>query len=328
MTKIKLFLIVFSLGCASLLYSQTIRGPVKGNLKMSHAVRSETGDTVHLYVETLAGIVLDADNPLIQGIELKITIPREINQHRNSFGLYLFKGVSPVPVENIDSYRGIQTFMRLIPQLDTLFIIIPLTEDHTLKQDVNTFLIPVVLKKKDFPLILTIQPVAKALPDYIYNAEFIISMKPIYSPKGNLSLVIRNPEKVANLEIRVDGVLIDLSENTHTFPAGVHVLDIYTPDTGHISRNFIIEPGQTTEIVHEIVLTQSVLTVDIPSGIPVYLDSEPIIFGAGEKKKKLSPGDHQIMLQFGEYKLIKDFTVKPGENINLSIFFDLRLEKY
>ena len=119
-----------------------------------------------------------------------------------------------------------------------------------------------------------------------------------------------------------------MSQKKHILPAGVHILDIYTPETGHTSKNIIIEPGQTTEIVHEIIQTQSYLTFDIPSGIPVILDNEPLVFSNEKNKLEIEPGPHQIILQFGEYKLTKDFSVKAGENIKLSIFFDLRLEKY
>jgi hypothetical protein len=322
-------LFVFALIIASFpVTAQQLRGAVVGELHLSDAV-SKKQSMAAFSLEDLVGIFADTDTSLMEGVEIRIEIPRGINQYRNSFSLNVYKNVSPVPTSQNNTYRGVQTFMRMLPVLDTCYLVIPFADGSGLRQDATTLLVPQPVIRDEYPLILTIQPVGKALPQGIYDHVFKISIKPIYANTGFLSInsVSNGSEKLK--DVFIDGKLFTGNLSGIVLPSGMHSVLLISSLGEKSTQNVFIESGKTTTIQYSPEIREPArIQFVIPSGMDILLDGKPVVFDNDQKIIKVAPGMHQIGYTSGEFIYTRTVEINDGDSIRFTLQMDLVIEKF
>ena len=156
------------------LSAENIRGPVSGTLSLNGNKRINTR------IENICGIDLQNISPLIQGLKLTVPVDEDLVIYRNSFALYLYKNLDSEFSEEKTNYKGTQAFMHFLPFSDSLNILIPLNENHTLSPDRSSYLLSDTDYTQDFPMILTILPITKGIPDSVYSKDIVIEITPIF----------------------------------------------------------------------------------------------------------------------------------------------------
>lgn len=321
MLKTRFFLFTF-LVFSTFLYGENLRGELAGLVTVVSG--DEINNSIELNIDELAAFAITTENPFLIGVELRMDIPRSLQEYRNSFGLYLYQDITPVPNLNTRDYRGQRTLMHILPSQNQLSIKIPLVENHSIVKDA-TSVVSSTLVPESFPLILTILPIMKGIPDSAYSYPLNVTAYPIYADKGGLSLQLEGEEEILkNSRVYVDSVEMDKSLDLLPLSTGMHTLVIVSPDSGSFEYNIPIEQGKIYALTHK--LESLPCTIEIPENLPFPLKIDGQVQNSGVLE--LSPGEHFLEYILNEnYILQESFQINPGENMLLDLELVLKLQK-
>ena len=305
------------------LSAENIRGPVSGYLSL------EGERSVKTKAEHLIGIGLEGFSPLIQGFRLSVFADDEMEIYRNSFALYLYKNLNaPFDTEN-NSYKGSQALMRFLTFSEDLNLLIPLTDNHTLSPDRSSYILADRDNSNDFPLILTILPISKGIPDAAYNREIRIELEPVYFEKGQVQLNIFNDRG----EVLEEGVHISIDNKSYPWPggpytlsSGLHNITIRSEDGNEESRSFTLEAGQILSLDHVVQYQLPLLSIETIEGLEVYLDGKLIKEEDLEERFEIQPGGHSIRFELGDFIISRDFVAEMQQRISITMIPEILLE--
>ncbi|MBF9018835.1 MULTISPECIES: hypothetical protein [unclassified Oceanispirochaeta] len=323
----KYLLLLFMLSTVALSVSaENIRGPVSGTLILDGLNENRSVTTK---VEHLTGIIIKDLSPLIQGIKISVRASDEMVIYKNSFALYIYKDLDKDFSEEENSYRGSQAFMRFLPFSDDLSVLIPLSDAHTLSPDRSSFLMADSNQSEDFPLLISILPITKGIPDTAYNKELTIDISPVYFKKGLLVLNIMNDraEEISEgIRISIDGKSYDWPNGPYLLNSGLHTLTIRTEDGSEESLPFSLDSGQTLNLDHVLQYQLPLLSIEVMEGLSVYLDQRLLNQSEFETAMEIQPGSHSIRFELGDFKMSRDFTAEMQQRIKITMVPEILLE--
>jgi hypothetical protein len=317
-----LLLLVFTALSFSL-FAENIRGPVSGTLSLSGERKIITR------VENLCAIDLQNMSPLIQGVKLTVPMDKDMELYKNSFALYLYKNLDSEFSEDKTNYKGTQAFMHFLPFSDSLNILIPLSNNHTMSPDRSSYLLSDTDNSGDFPMILTILPITKGIPDSIYNKDIVVEISPVFFNKGSLDLNILNDqgeEIEEEITISIDNKIYDWPGGPYILGTGLHNLDIRTEEGNEDSLTFTLNPGQTTIIDHVLQYQFPLLSIETMEGLTVYLDERKLSASELKKSLEIKPGGHSIRFELGDFKISRDFSAEMRQRITITMVPEILLE--
>lgn len=323
----KYLLLLFMLSTFALSVSaENIRGPVSGTLILDDLNENRSVTTK---VEHLTGIVIKDISPLIQGIKISVRASNEMVIYKNSFALYLYKDLDKDFSEEENSYRGSQAFMRFLTFSDDLSVLIPLSAAHTLSSDRSSFLMADSNQGENFPLLISILPITKGIPDAAYNKELTIDISPVYFKKGLLVLNIMNDraEEISEgIRISIDGKSYDWPNGPYLLNTGLHTLTIRTEDGSEESVPFSLDSGQTLNMDHVLQYQLPLLSIEAMEGLSVYLDQRLLTQSEIKTAMEIQPGSHSIRFELGDFKMSRDFTAEMQQRITITMIPEILLE--
>ena len=306
-----------------LLSAENIRGPVSGYLSL------EKDRSLETKVEHLTGIGLEGLSPLVQGIRLSVLADEEMEIYRNSFALYLYKNLdSPFNPEKKD-YKGSQALMRFLNFSEDLNLLIPLTDNHTLSPDRSSFILADRDNSADFPLILTVLPISKGIPDAAFNRDIRIKLEPVYFEKGQLNLDILNDRGESlseGIHISIDNKSYPWPGGPYTLSSGLHNITIRSQDGNEESRSFTLKAGQILTIDHVVQYQLPLLSIETIKGLKVYLDERLLKENELKSSLEIQPGGHSIRFELGDFIISRDFTAEMQQRISITMVPEILLD--
>ncbi len=319
----KIFVLIALVLMTVSLSAENIRGPVSGILDLSGNKKIQTR------IENLCGISLTGVSPLIQGLKISVYADEEMEIYRNSFALYLYKNLDSDVSPEKKSYEGTQIFMRFLPFAEPMNILIPLDNSHTMSPDRSTFLLSDTDLSESFPLILTIMPITKGIPDSVYGKDITVEIAPVFFKKGSLGLNIMNDkgDKIKEgIKISIDNKAYDWPGGPYIISSGIHNLSIRTVDGSEDSLSFTLAPGQMLNIDHVLQYQRPVLSIETMEGLSVFLDGRALDPGELKKSIEIEPGSHSIRFELGDFKISRDFTAEMQQRISITMVPEILLD--
>lgn len=301
-------------------YSENIRGRTTKTLQID-------GSAVEFKPEEQVIITyLDEISAFQEGIEIQIEISSSLREFRNSFALMIYKDVSPVSKENRDEYNGTRIHMELIPAREKTFVRIPFSEAHAITGDALTSVLSIPIDVEQFPLLVTVLPIMKGIPDRAFSEKLIINVASIWKNEGSLTVNITNLSENTEeiIEVTVDKTVIELNK-AMKLPAGIHKVRVDSTHAPTIEQSIAVEAGE--EIMLNLALDYSPpeLTIHIPQGAIIRLDDKLIETDDTVEVIKTVSGEHSVSYTLGELEVIRHFTTQPGSRINISLFVDVEI---
>jgi len=319
----KIFLLWTMSVLAVSLSAENIRGPVSGTLNLNGETKIQTR------IENLCGITLPKISPLIQGIKISVYADQDMEIYRNSFALYIYKNLNGLISKDRESYEGTQVFMHFLPFSDPINILVPLDNSHTLSPDRSTYLLSDTDMSKSFPLIMTILPITKGIPDSVYNKEITVEITPVYFNKGSVQLNIMNDQGVLitnDINISIDNKKVEWPGGPYILSSGIHNLSIRTNDGNEDSFPFTLASGQNLNIDHVLQYQRPVLSIETMKGLSVYLDGRLLDENEIKESFEINPGSHSIIFELGDFKISRDFTAEMQQRISITMVPEILLD--
>lgn len=315
-------LLLLTLFCAITVQAENIRGKNAGTLLSD-------GPGITFNPEEL--IVIDSETipDFQEGIELHLGIPSSIRHYQNSFALLIFRNISPAPSDSNRSYRGTRIYMRLLPSRESTFVRIPFSENHGITGDALTDVLPIPIDPGQFPLIVTILPVTKGIPDSAFLEELTINAVSLWKNEGSLTVSIANPSGDSEeiVSIMVDGNEITLDEAV-TVSAGIHRVRVTSTHAPTVEQTIAVEPGQEVSMKMSLDYRPPELTISIPDGASILLDGESVEAEDSLAILETKPGSHIITYSLGNLEVNKSFTVRPGAKVRIDLIIDIKIVEY
>ena len=134
--------------------------------------------------------------------------------------------------------------MRLLPSRESAFVRVPFSENHGIAGDALTDVLPIPVDKGQFPLLVTILPVTKGIPDSAFLEELSISTVSLWKNEGSLTVSITNlsGDSEETVSILVDGNEINMGEAI-TLSAGIHKVRVTSTHAPTVEKTIAVEPG-------------------------------------------------------------------------------------
>ena len=306
--------------CAQILHAESVRGTVVGSI-------GDDGVTFHS--DDIVVVEAQAVPDYQEGLELQIDIPENLQRYPNSFALLLYSKVSPTPEIGRQSYTGTRVYMRLIPPRDSMFLRIPFSENHSIIGDALTYLLPMPVKPEEFPLLLTILPMVKGVPDSVYSQNFTIRASELWKNEGTVTVTLTNlsgsPEEI--VMITIDGDEVVQGEKI-TLDAGIHKIHVRSTHAPIFEQTVVVEPGEAIDVPISLDYRPPEMTVNFLEGSRVLLDGKEIEMNRNTVTLEIEPGEHEVTGILGDYKTSKRFSIRPGGRVNIELLFDIKITEY
>lgn len=314
------------------MYAEHIRGPVVSIISLQKDMLEENSEAV-LRIGDLSFIELRENNPLLQGIELEISIPSVIKNYGNAVEFILYKNVDPKPSTNIMGYEGDQIHNEILSGSGRFFIQIPLIDQHRMLSSSEAALVSSTADEDDFPILFAFYPVGKGF-DVPKTLNFSVKPKPVYLDKGGISIVFldENNRKLNQNTENLD-LLISINEEILTdiphvlyMNTGFHKLTLRSDTYEDEDYTFGIEKGVINKITIPLVRALSKLNIIAPKNGTLILDGEILSHNSGTSVF-VKPGEHEIKLKTERYTLSKRFNVKKKTDYTISFALDVIIKE-
>jgi hypothetical protein len=314
-------LITFSLW----LHGEHVRGPVNQEIP----IRVQHDFEVNLEVEMGELVVVDIeDDPrFLKGIEVELVLSEAIKRYADSLGVFVYYDIEPSPNQGMEAFTGKRAFFSVLPFVSSSVLRIPTTGSNPSSAGRPTNLMGTskVIGPSDFPIILTVQPIMKGVPDSVLARKVFFNVRSDVAKRGVLDLKVLKPADFVQepVSIRLDDREVQDSEFPMELDSGLHKLSLISDIFKPAMMNLILLPGQTQAIVIELEPNISTLVIESLEGATVYLDGKKV----SKSRVQLSEGNHTIRFKVGEYSISKTFNVEKGKSYNVSLLFDIKLEE-
>lgn len=319
---------ILAISCLTVVFiapisAESVRGPMAGTLTVG-------GPAVTLVPEELVAVNLAGSGPFLRGVELRVELPASFQPYRTSFALMIYRDIDPGPADGTRSYAAVRSYMRLLPNRDNLYLRIPTKEDHGLTGDALTALLPAPIETSSFPLLATIIPVMKGIPDDAYTLPLRVSLAPLHEEKGSLDLRFVNlsgdPDEI--LILTIDGKQMDPETSPFILEAGLHRVRVESNRAASDEKTVAVEPGDQIELPWELDYTPPELSVEIPDGVEALLDGVVLETAGTSVVLNPEPGFHVITFQAGDFSVTREFTLLPGGKMAVGLRVDVDLRDY
>lgn len=322
--------IIFTLLVLTLpVHSEHIRGLVTQEIPLK--VEHDSEMSLEMTANELTVIELSGNTRFLKSIQIEVILSDVLKRYSDSFGLSIYYDIDPHPRKGMKTFSGKKAFFSVLPFTNKSYVKIPVTEGQK-SSPVSPGMLGVadVIKPDSFPLILTIQPIMKGVPDSVFDRKVFLNTKMDIEKKGLLDVILIKPAgfEKKSASILLDEEKTDLTEFPLELPSGLHKIAVVSSVFKPTTMNFALNPGQETTL--EVALEPSISTLSIESleGATVYLDGKKLgLDSARGGSIELTEGSHTIRFKLGEYSISKTFSVMMGKNYSLSLLFDIELKE-
>ena len=322
---ITIYIILFSL---LMLHAESIRGPLVAEIRIEGV--GDFKKQIEIGPSEMIFLSLGTNARFLKGLHLEIVMSNTLKRYADSFAVEIFSQVTPSTPSEEQEYQGKRILFEVLPFLNNLYIEINLGNQrvNTDYLPPGTYSPPKIVEPGHFPLLFTIQPVMKGVPDSVLSKNFYINIEPDVEKKGILDLSVTKPEGFDDqvYEVIIDDELMEEATVEFILDTGIHQLKVISEQFKEETTSFTIESGKTTKVDLLLEKSISVLTMDIIEEAVVFIDGERINLLSGEEKP-LATGTHTILIKVGAQTITKKIDIKSGKRYNLSLIFDIEIKE-
>ncbi len=291
---------------------------------------SEYKKTVDICLEEMAAVYIEGDSRFLMGLKIELLLSNQLKKYFDSFGLAIYKKLSQPLKKGIQTLTGERAFFHHLPHLNRIYIAIPVVEDELNGSPlpVGSFRLDKPVYTDEFPILISIIPIMKGIPNSVIDKRFFLTVSPIIEKKGLLELFIQHPSGSEDepIELFIDDQLIENLIAIREIESGIHHLRVKSSAFKEVNATFTIESGKTNRVEILLEAIASLLFIEAPQGAEVYLDGEKLV-DYSNRNFRLDEGDHIVRIKVGDYSLSKRFSTKKGKNYHLSCIFDILINE-
>lgn len=329
--KLPLLLPTLILLVAAGAYTDNIRGPVVFVSQLP--VPGGTEIDRKLKPGEIGVLQYPDDDTFVEGVEVEIRIPDAIRNAPGSFAIYVYRAVTPEPEQRLMGFSGTRLFLQPIPPGNRLFLLLPIRRTNDIHSGPGAIAATTVSDRASFPLLFSIQPIAKGIPSQAMSAEFEVLIRPIPLAKGGAHIVIKDADTGKSISwaaqdspitVTLNGKPIAYQPDQYLLDPGLYRIDIDSTVYNSETRTFDVDKGKTTEVELDMERPSAHVRIDAPRGAAVFLDGTQI---TSLDHVRVSPGEHTVLYRIGDYTVSRRFNAVQKKDYEISLFLDIMINE-
>ena len=287
---------------------------------------TNTSSKVILGINDSLAIFYPEELIYLEGIAIDINIPELAVAWRDSMAWSLFDSVTPTPKNEIIDYTGKALSFALLPPKHSLSLIIPLTENTSIKDNPYATKFELIPNKESGYLFIHLQQVMKGTPDEFENLKFEVTIRPLLKNLGKLELELTAPDQTSAVQqcaLFIDKKpfdLNDLNESDFYLESGIHTVSIVSEFYRSELRTIQIDKAKTTKLPIHLRSIEPSLIISAPVSTTVNFDDK--LIENTETEFIITEGEHIVKFTLGNYEVEKKFTAVKGQSYNVSLIIE------
>ncbi len=331
--KTKVLSLLFSLIVLQLSFSDNIRGQIKG----ISVIDSEQGktDEIILSSENIFAIVMEKNEFEPVKIQLEIRLSETLKEYPNTFALFFYNNILPLPTEDVSSYKGDLVKYIVLPEKSRHFIDIYFTKKPARGEVIpgTDIIVPDDFKKSFFPMLVVLLPVMKGIPDKLLTENIKVKVSPFFSENGNLSINVfeknnsssdSNSNKITDYTLYIDNKSYKNSENI-VLPLGIKKLKIEKEGYLAFEQSVVIKSNEKNSITAYLTRELPYVVIQAPPEAEIFID------GTHFKQREFSNlkiGEHTLVFKLGEYSISKKIKLEKSKRYLIDLLLDIDITEY
>lgn len=322
-----LLIFIFLLFLQVSLTAESIRGPITHEILIQG--EGDFKQQIEITPSDIVSIKPGTNTRFLKGFQLEIVLSNALKRYSDSFSAEIYSQVVSGTVSGSE-HEGIRILSEVLPFQNNVYIYVPIGTHkvNTEYLSPGTYSPSRAVDLEHFPLLFTIQPVMKGIPDSILKKDFYIKLEPDVEKKGLLSLSVTKPPgfEEAGYEVWIDDLLPEVESGGYLLSSGIHTLKVLSDQFKEETASFTIESGKTTSVNILLESSVSILTMDIIEEASVFINGERLDLLPGEEKP-IATGIYTIVIKIGTQTITKKIDVKSGKRYNISLIFDIEIKE-
>jgi hypothetical protein len=281
-----------------------------------------------LKLEENWGILLSDHIDLLRGVEIAFDLPEQADIYSGTYAVFVYDGVTPRPDKTLIDYQGTLLFFKPVEGGKKLFIQLPLESMAGFGTLPDTYTHRKPLSPGRFPLMITILPIMKGIPDRAARAVFHAQVRPLFKNLGKIALALTGDfDKTApeNVRIFIDDKNVPYNSEGFAVEPGIRKIRVEIPGFTTFVASVGIDRGKTSRVEARFERNTASVRIDAPAGARAFLDGEAVDFD--KKEIILAPGEHTLSFKVGDYQISKRFHVQGGKSYGISLFLDILINE-
>ncbi len=285
---------------------------------------AQEAQTATIGINDAVALFMPKDTEFIEGIEIKMQIPAEVSEWRDSVACSLYEKLKPAPSAKQIDYSGSKTFVTTLPDKLSWIMQIPLRAKSSLKDSNYLSKVSVIPDISDGHIFIRFQPAMKGIPDQALNAALELAVKPILINKGKLLVSVETPGKRKDgYRILLDGVQIAPPPEGLLLDVGTHTVNIQSEEYRNETRSLHIEQAKTAKLSVALKSLAPTFLVTAPDNAEIFLNDAP--FHKSATPATVPEGDYKLRVLIGGYEIIRTFTIQKGKSYTANLSVDLKI---
>ncbi|MCR5495556.1 MAG: PEGA domain-containing protein [Treponema sp.] len=322
MKRVKLF---FTFIISSLLfnvYAETFRVSKTNLLNLEAQPGYES--SIKIGINDAIAISLPENRKYLEGIELKIQIPKIVSDWRDCVAFSIYDDISPKPHVNQIDYNGKKIYVTPIPQKLNWIVQIPLSEDNSIRDSSYVSKLNIYPDTKNNFAFFRFQPAMKGVPDETYDALLQVTVKPVLKNLGELSLKVENSaHESLSSEVFIDDKSVILNQGKILLEPGLHNISVQNAEYRNEFRSIVIDQAKTTEVKLTLRSNDPMIKILAPHNAQISLDSKTIT--SYNEEFPISEGEHSIRCLLGGYELVRTVNIQKGKTYCINLIVDMEI---
>jgi len=321
--RLRLVLAILALGFPALLAADQIRALVVDAVRLP--VDAAFEKTVELALEEAVVLELPADSSYLTGIRVELVLSNLLKKYFDDFALAVYANLEPAPQRAVRFYQGDRVLLQYLPFLNRVYLQLPVGEAGSQEPlPVGTYTLPKPLQRGDFPILVTMIPLGKGVPEAVAAGRFYLSVKPAVRKKGLVEIRVHPPagREKEPLKLYVDDQPVESISGPLELESGMHQLRVVSEAFREVNLGFAVQSGKSTNVEVNLEEVVGQVTIDAPLGAEVYLDGEKLP-AKSSQTLPIAEGTHLLRVKMADYSVSKKFAVQPGRHYHLSVIFDI-----
>lgn len=302
--------------------AENIRGPVVASLSPT----SQSSATSTATLSDLVAVYLPEETRLIGAVQIEITTPDALLEYRGSFACAIYANIDQKPGERISRYTGSSAAFALLPGLRSYSVTLPLERLGLIKSQENMHVLEGLLLPADYPILVSIIPVMKGIPDRVTETGFTVTASLMPNEKSLLFVLpVSESPRIEPFVLKLDDSEVNITDSGYLLDPGFHRINMQSEFYKDQSYTVALENGQTETVYLELIHLSPKLIIDAPSPTEIFLDGVQIFNSIGVVHE-VAEGNHTVLFRLGDYSVSKSFVSEAGKRQTLSIVLDVIID--
>ncbi|OHD77152.1 MAG: hypothetical protein A3J97_15330 [Spirochaetes bacterium RIFOXYC1_FULL_54_7] len=285
------------------------------------------GETIGLRFNEAVGVLLPADTLFVQGIEFELRLPKAVQGSESSISWTVYSSVDPDPSGERLDFNGARIISQPLPARVSMVIQIPVVDRHELRSGPFVTVIPKLMRAGDFPLMFKLAPIGKGFGPSTESAEFRLTVRPVLTDEGGISVSCAFPEGAEPVpySVYIDDKRVEDVAGPIVLRKGARVVRVSAEGYREEVVSLSVEAGAISKVSVNLVPDAPRLQFEAPTGSIISLNGVPVPSESFDELA-IEPGEHTVVCRIGDYTITRKFVAVRGKTYRVIMSVELSIQ--